>query len=218
MRTDTNPFRSERLTYRAFESPGDDDFFHAIQSDPIAFSQSCASLPTPASRSFTEKIRNSVIESSLLFVVICRDSTGSFYVESEEESDSREGVNSTVGHLEPIGTVFLKQSSPDMVHHRCTELGIDIKHEFQGQGYGTEAIRWILNWAFKTADLHRVELHVFGWNESARRLYERVGFVEEGRRRGCLRKDGKWWDEVVMGILAEEWEHGVGSQPSVIVG
>jgi RimJ/RimL family protein N-acetyltransferase len=63
-----------------------------------------------------------------------------------------------------------------------------------------------------------VELLVLGWNDGARRLYEKIGFVEEARRRKCLWKDGKWWDEVVIGILAEEWERSARSQLSVIVG
>jgi RimJ/RimL family protein N-acetyltransferase len=192
-----SPFKSERLVYRAFNTPEDDEFFYSIQSDPVAFTNSCPSLPRPMDRKFAENIQKHVLESSLLFVVICRPAPA---VPTKTGDDK----TTTEAILEPIGTLFLKQSSPDMVHHRCTELGIDIKREFQGQGYGTEAIHWTLEWAFKVAGLHRVELMVLGWNERAKKLYERIGFQEEGRKREALWKDGKWWDEVFMGILQHE--------------
>ncbi|KAJ5373108.1 Acyl-CoA N-acyltransferase [Penicillium concentricum] len=175
-------FFSERLEYQSFNSPEDDDFFHSIQSDPVAFTNSCASLIRPVNRQFTENIRKQLIENSLLFVVIYR--TG----------------------YERIGTLFLKSASPDMAHHRCSEFGIDIKKEYQNQGYGTEAINWMLDWAFKNAGLHRVECNVFGWNPRAQKTYHKLGFREEGRRRECLFKDDKWWDEVHLGILKKEWQ------------
>lgn len=93
-----------------------------------------------------------------------------------------------------------------MAHHRCSEFGIDIKTEYQAQGYGGEAIDWMLDWAFKNAGLHRVECNVLGWNTRAHKVYRRFGFKEEGRRRECLFKDDKWWDEVHLGILKNEWQ------------
>ncbi|KAJ5171343.1 Acyl-CoA N-acyltransferase [Penicillium coprophilum] len=176
-------FRSGRLEYHSFNSPEDDDFFHSIQSDPVAFTNSCASLIRPTTRQFTENIKKYIIDNSLLFVVIYR-----------------------TGYDERIGTIFLKSASSDMAHHRCSEFGIDIKKEYQSQGYGAEAINWMLDWAFKNAGLHRVECNVFGWNARAQNIYQRLGFREEGRRRECLFRDDKWWDEVHMGILKKEWQ------------
>jgi RimJ/RimL family protein N-acetyltransferase len=193
----SSPFKSERLVYRGFNTPDDDEFFYSIHNDPIAFTNSCASIPRPMDRQFAENIRKHVVENSLLSVVICRPPPAA-PTDNGDDKVTAEAVP------EPIGFLFLKQASPDMVHHRCTELGIDIKREFQGQGYGTEAIRWTLEWAFKVAGLHRVELYVLGWNERAKSLYERIGFQEEGRKREALWKDGRWWDEVYMGILQDE--------------
>jgi RimJ/RimL family protein N-acetyltransferase len=189
------PFRSQRLTYRAFNSPEDDAFFHSIQSDPIAFQNSCASLPRPADLRFTEKIRDSILESSLLFVVICLNPNPSSSPPSGPPAASSPSTPKNGNTIEkdsappkPIGTAFLRLASPDMLYHRTTELGIDIISKYQGQGYGTEAIHWVLEWAFKTAGMHRVELSVLGWNKGARELYGRIGFAEEGRKRGCLCK------------------------------
>ncbi|MEU1881226.1 GNAT family protein [Streptosporangium sp. NPDC020072] len=73
-----------------------------------------------------------------------------------------------------------------------------------GRGYGTEAIRLVLDHAFATTDLHRIELEVFAFNDRAAHVYRKVGFVEEGVRRDALLWDGRWHDAVVMSVLALE--------------
>ncbi|KAJ6151243.1 hypothetical protein N7470_007837 [Penicillium chermesinum] len=100
----------------------------------------------------------------------------------------------------------IEAASPEMTHHRFSELGIDITAEYRSQGYGREAIQWALDWGFATAGLNRVELNLLGWNLRPMNLYERIGFREEGRRRQVFFKDDQWWDEVHMGILKPEWE------------
>ncbi|MFL5754686.1 MAG: GNAT family N-acetyltransferase [Chloroflexota bacterium] len=74
-----------------------------------------------------------------------------------------------------------------------------------GRGYGTEATALMLGHAFETLGLHRVALSVFEFNERAIRSYRRVGFTIEGRSRQAIRRGGRWWDEVHMSFLAEEW-------------
>lgn len=74
-----------------------------------------------------------------------------------------------------------------------------------GRGYGTEAIRLVLGFAFETVGLHRVSLEVYDFNSRARRAYEKCGFTAEGVLRDALRWEGKWHDAVVMAILAPQW-------------
>jgi RimJ/RimL family protein N-acetyltransferase len=74
-----------------------------------------------------------------------------------------------------------------------------------GRGYGTEATALMLRHAFETLGLHRVALSVFEFNERAIRAYRRVGFTTEGRAREAIRRDGRWWDELSMSILEEDW-------------
>jgi RimJ/RimL family protein N-acetyltransferase len=74
-----------------------------------------------------------------------------------------------------------------------------------GRGYGTEATRLMLDHAFSTMGLHRVSLAVFSFNERAIRSYEKVGFVVEGRAREAIFRDGRFWDEISMSMLATEW-------------
>jgi ribosomal protein S18 acetylase RimI-like enzyme len=63
----------------------------------------------------------------------------------------------------------------------------------------------MLRHAFETLGLHRVALSVFEFNERAIRAYRRVGFTTEGRAREAIRRDGRWWDELSMSILEEDW-------------
>jgi RimJ/RimL family protein N-acetyltransferase len=74
-----------------------------------------------------------------------------------------------------------------------------------GHGYGTEATWLMLDHAFGTLGLHRVALSVFEFNERAIRAYRRCGFQVEGRSREAIWRDGHWWDEIGMSVLAGEW-------------
>ncbi len=91
--------------------------------------------------------------------------------------------------------------------HGDTFLGIGLgDREYWGRGYGTDAMRVILRYAFTELNLYRVSLDVFEYNTRAIRSYEKVGFVVEGRARRVLHRDGQRWDEIFMGILREEWQ------------
>jgi RimJ/RimL family protein N-acetyltransferase len=79
------------------------------------------------------------------------------------------------------------------------------EHDAWGKGYGTEATELMLSHAFERLGLHRVGLSVFEFNERALRAYEKAGFQVEGRLRAAISRDGRWWDELQMGILADEW-------------
>lgn len=75
-----------------------------------------------------------------------------------------------------------------------------------GKGYGTDAMKLALRFAFLELSLNRVSLTVFEYNPRAIRSYEKAGFQQEGRLRGALLKDGKRWDIVFMGILFDDWK------------
>jgi RimJ/RimL family protein N-acetyltransferase len=77
-----------------------------------------------------------------------------------------------------------------------------------GHGYGTEATGLMVGHAFDALGLHRVSLSVFEFNERAIRAYRRCGFVVEGRAREAIWRDGRWWDELSMSLLASEWRAG----------
>ena len=74
-----------------------------------------------------------------------------------------------------------------------------------GRGLGTEATSLMLGHAFERLALHRVGLTVFSYNVRAIRAYEKAGFRVEGRLRDAIIRDGRYFDEVQMGVLATEW-------------
>lgn len=73
-----------------------------------------------------------------------------------------------------------------------------------GHGYGGDALRALVGFAFDQLRLERVELEVYAYNEAARRLYERVGFVHEGTSRRALYRDGAFHDVDRMAILRND--------------
>jgi RimJ/RimL family protein N-acetyltransferase len=74
-----------------------------------------------------------------------------------------------------------------------------------GRGLGTEATELMVGHAFERLGLHRVGLTVFSYNERAIRAYEKAGFRVEGRLRDAIMRDGRFHDEVQMGMLESEW-------------
>lgn len=75
----------------------------------------------------------------------------------------------------------------------------------QDRGLGTEATRLVLDHTFTHLPLHRISLGVYAFNPRAQRVYEKAGFVVEGREREALRYDDARVDQVLMSILRPEW-------------
>ncbi|MEM2839657.1 MAG: GNAT family protein [Thermoplasmata archaeon] len=103
----------------------------------------------------------------------------------------------------PIGNITLREI--DYVH-RCATLGIMIgEKEYWDRGYGSDAIDALLGFAFDTLAMHRVELRALELNRRALECYKKCGFRIEGRRRKHWYYKGKYIDDVLMGILSDEW-------------
>ncbi|MGE5124379.1 MAG: GNAT family N-acetyltransferase [Acidobacteriaceae bacterium] len=79
------------------------------------------------------------------------------------------------------------------------------ERDYWGQGFGTDAMRVLLRYAFNELNLHRVGLIVFEYNLRAMRSYEKAGFIPEGRIRGAILREGRRWDWIYMGLLRDEW-------------
>ena len=103
-----------------------------------------------------------------------------------------------------VGTISLEK-----INHlnRTGTLGIFIgKTEARNKGYGTEAIRLILDYGFNYLNLNNICLDLLEVNERALACYKKCGFKEYGRRRKCIYLDGKYYDRIRMDILAEEFK------------
>jgi RimJ/RimL family protein N-acetyltransferase len=94
----------------------------------------------------------------------------------------------------------------DYKNGQCTfGILIGAKEEW-GKGYGTEATRLFVDFAFGTLNLHRFWLHVYEYNVRGIRAYEKVGLQKEGTLRQARYHDGRYWDTYVMAILRQEWD------------
>jgi diamine N-acetyltransferase len=127
-----------------------------------------------------------------------------------------------LGRLERQTDVLLAIETIDGVHvgniglhsidwkNRAAELGIVIgDRAYWSQGYGTDAVRTLLDLAFREMNLHRVFLRVDVDNARGIRCYEKAGFQREGTSRDATFREGVYHDQYVMSILESEFEaHG----------
>lgn len=91
--------------------------------------------------------------------------------------------------------------------NRTAEFGIFIGDKrYWGRGFGTEATRLILDYGFNILNLNNIKLNVYSYNERAAHVYRKVGFKEIGRRRESKLVNGTFYDEIMMDILADEFE------------
>ena len=89
----------------------------------------------------------------------------------------------------------------------CTDLSIIIPDPaVQHQGYGTEAIRIMLDMAFNRYDMNRVSIGVVGLNTNALAFYHKIGFKQEGIQEQGYYYNNEYSDFIMMRILRNEWK------------
>ena len=106
------------------------------------------------------------------------------------------------------GDVLIGHISLHDIDHlnRHAFLGIFIGEEnHRGKGYGVEAIRLVLDYGFKTLNLHNIMLSVHADNKPGIASFNKVGFRETGRRREWIYKNGEYIDVIYMDILSREF-------------
>jgi RimJ/RimL family protein N-acetyltransferase len=184
-------FKSAGLTYRAIEdNDADRAFVYSLRLDTAAMANSSPKVMKPRNRKEFDEFTKHMIDDLLLGVFICL---------SDDSETPRK----------PIGFIVL-MTVKGHEHHRKAAISVKIESEQRGKGYGSESIRWVLDWAFQNAGLHRVSIGCFSYNEGARKLYARLGFVCEGRDRESLWFRGEWYDLIHFGMLEGEWREQTG--------
>jgi RimJ/RimL family protein N-acetyltransferase len=104
----------------------------------------------------------------------------------------------------PIGSLNLHNISPK--DHVAT-FGIAVgDKKYWSKGYGTEAAGLIIRYGFEQLNLHRISSSAFSFNERSIKMHLKVGFKEEGRQREVVFKNGAYHDEVMFGLLRDEWQ------------
>ena len=136
----------------------------------------------------------------------------------QAEFDSRvgQGGRDDAGFAIEADSKFIGQCALFQFDHTAQTcmLGITIGDKaYWGRGYGRDAVRVLLDYAFRLRNLRRVCLSVNDNNERGIRAYKACGFIEEGRLRSHVWSNGAYIDLVYMGILRTEWD--VHSTPSL---
>lgn len=200
-------FVSERLLYRAVEDSDEDKAFfqNELSNDPTTQALVSPALQRPASKKNIESFIKDM-EDSMLGVIIClrpEISKESLSLKSDTQG-STQALKET--KPVPVGYLIISNWGSAYNRHRRALLGISLREESRGKGYGPEAINWALDWAFQCAGLHKVSLGCFAFNHNALELYPRLGFVEEGRERESIFYRRAWYDLVLFSMLEHEWE------------
>lgn len=80
-----------------------------------------------------------------------------------------------------------------------------ISPHYRGRGFSLPMVSMVLEKAFSYAEIERVELNVYAWNEIAIKTYSRIGFIGEGVRRSSVKVGDKRWDSAIISMLRHEW-------------
>ena len=175
-----NIWHSQRLIFRPAES-SDEQFLATINSyNSDSFQNATHYLPVPQGKAGAANYCK-FLQGALLGCIVCIPGP------AKADAAITDGVQA-VSETTPIGTIALLDSDHKRSHHRNTSV----------------AVRAI-EWAFQHANMHRVSIGAFAYNEGAVRLYQRLGFVLEGRTRECAWYNGKYHDTIEMGMLRDEW-------------
>lgn len=88
----------------------------------------------------------------------------------------------------------------DIYRNSC-EIGYWIAEPFWSKGIATEAVKWLIEYAFNTLNKARIFTGVFEYNKASMRVLEKCGFEKEGIFKNALTKDGKLYNEVRYALV-----------------
>ncbi|MFF7440305.1 GNAT family N-acetyltransferase [Streptomyces sp. NPDC008122] len=91
-------------------------------------------------------------------------------------------------------------------HNRCAHIGLGLLPSARGKGYGTDVVAVLCHYGFVVRGLHRLQIETLADNHAMLRSAERNGFVREGVLRSSAWVLGEFLDEVLLGLLAEDWK------------
>lgn len=169
--------QGKKIILRAFEA-GDEQMIARIENHPAPRETLFYAFPTNSMQQ-KEKIERFLNDHHTILLTICR-------------ADDNE----------PIGqTAFFRI---DWVGRMAVfYIGIADKENWS-KGYGSEATRLMIDYAFDTLNLNRIQLHVAKGNPWALKTYQKCGFIIEGELREAMFHQGKYCNFYVMGLLRSE--------------
>jgi RimJ/RimL family protein N-acetyltransferase len=174
-------FATARLRARPFR-PADVDPFVAYRSDPdVERYQGWSDFTHEDGRAFIASLQGD------------RPGVpGEWYQFALEEVTAQELVGDVALHV-------------DADEPRAAEIGVTLAPAYQGRGYGTEAVRGLLGFAFAELGMHRVVAVTDVRNTPAQALLQRVGMRHEAHFHENVFFKGAWSSEHLYAILEREW-------------
>lgn len=103
-----------------------------------------------------------------------------------------------------IGNVYLTDIN-NVYRKACSHILIGNRAYWNG-GYGTEALRLLLDYAFNHKNLNRIEAHVLEDNIGSRKLHEKLGYKQEGVWRESVYKNGRYQNQICYALLKSEYK------------
>ena len=91
------------------------------------------------------------------------------------------------------------------LHNRSAHVGLSLRPTMRGRGFGRDVVRILCDYGFVTRGLHRLQVDTLADNAAMRRVAESLGFRHEATLRKAAWVSGAFLDEVVYGLLAEDW-------------
>lgn len=143
-----------------------------------------------------------MLESGLYDALLPEEYTSDEAQEAEWIALNQQGDDKFIAVCEHDGNVdgvLYFQCSNEVRCRHWGELGMSVRDAMRGQGLGTKLLEALFEWAQQSPQVEKICLKVFDVNEGAHKLYKKLGFIEEGRLKKCLRlKDGTYADAILM--------------------
>lgn len=100
-----------------------------------------------------------------------------------------------------LGLIALKVGAPK---YKKAEVWYKLDSNYWGNGFGTEALKGVLDFAFDTLTLHRIEAGCAVDNVASIKVLEKAGMIREGRKRKVLPLKSGWSDNFEYAILEDD--------------
>ncbi|HMS64863.1 MAG TPA: GNAT family protein, partial [Ignavibacteria bacterium] len=96
--------------------------------------------------------------------------------------------------------------------NRCTEMGMDIFKNYRGKGFGKKSFAMIFQYLFESINVHTVYAKVGAYNETSLIAAQKAGYKISGKIPESLFRNGKYWDNILLSITADEYKNSVKSK------
>lgn len=174
-----NPFIIGEKIYLRSPEPGDENILAISENHPDPRETLFYSLPTSPEEQ-KSRIKSHMEDHKTIFMIIC-----------DKENNQAIGC-----------TAFFRI---DWVGRMAVYYIAIAEKENWSKGFGKEVTKLMVEYAFETLNLNRIQLHVSVENERAVNAYKKAGYQIEGTLRQAMFHQGRYVDFYVMGILKEDW-------------